>query len=163
MRAYVSILFLGALICATECEAQLARRGGGPPPNLQNRSTVNRNVNTNQNFNRNTNVNQNVNVNRNVNVNSNYHGCNNCGWHDDSWNWGSFAAGAATTAVVSNAARTAAAPVAYVPPAVGTVVTTLPGGCATIAGGVSMYNCGNVYYRPYYQGTALVYQVVRYP
>jgi hypothetical protein len=43
-------------------------------------------------------------------------------------------------------------------------VPALPGGCATIAsGGAMIYQCNNVYYRPYYQGTALVYQVVTYP
>ena len=81
---------------------------------LQNRSAnVNRganvNHNTNANVNRNVNVNQNVNVNRNVNVNVNNHGgCYNCGYyHDNDWNWGSFAAGAAvgvaTTAVIASA------------------------------------------------------------
>jgi hypothetical protein len=30
-------------------------------------------------------------------------------------------------------------------------------------GGVVMYNCSSVYYRPFYQGTTLVYQVVTYP
>jgi hypothetical protein len=49
-------------------------------------------------------------------------------------------------------------------PAVGTVIPTLPGGCATVsAGGAMIYNCSNVYYRPYYQGAQLVYQVVTYP
>jgi hypothetical protein len=36
-------------------------------------------------------------------------------------------------------------------------VATLPAGCA-MAGGV--YNCGAVQYRPYYQGTTVVYQPV---
>jgi hypothetical protein len=44
------------------------------------------------------------------------------------------------------------------------MVHALPGGCAAInTGGVVMYNCSNVYYRPFYQGTTLVYQVVTYP
>ncbi|HSY73376.1 MAG TPA: hypothetical protein VK798_14070 [Alloacidobacterium sp.] len=44
------------------------------------------------------------------------------------------------------------------------MVHALPGGCAAInTGGVVMYNCSNVYYRLFYQGTTLVYQVVTYP
>jgi hypothetical protein len=31
------------------------------------------------------------------------------------------------------------------------------------AGGAVIYSCDNVYYRPFYQGTSLVYQVVTYP
>ena len=36
-----------------------------------------------------------------------------------------------------------------------TVVVTSPG--------MALYSCNNVYYRPFYQGTTLVYQVVQYP
>ena len=111
---------------------------------------------------RNVNVNNNVNVNRNVNVNTNYHrggGCYNCYYHDNDWNWGSFAAGAAvgvaTTAVVAAATRPSTT-VVVAAPAIGTMVPALPGGCANInSGGVVLYNCSNVYYRPYYQGTTL--------
>jgi hypothetical protein len=60
---------------------------------------VNNNVNNNANVNRNYNSNVDVNRNVNVNVNNNYHGggCYNCGgyYNDNSWNWGSFAVGAA--------------------------------------------------------------------
>jgi hypothetical protein len=180
-------------LASSSVVAQLGRHGGGERANVSNRSTnnvnrsntanvnrganvnnnanVNRNYNNNTNVNRNVNVNQNVNVNRNVNVNTNYHGggCYNCGgyYHDNDWNWGSFAAGAAvaatTTAVVAAATRPSTT-VVVAPPAVGTMVTALPGGCTAIdTGGGAMYNCSNVYYRPYYQGTALVYQVVTYP
>jgi hypothetical protein len=149
--------------------AQVGRHGGGQRAVVQNRSSnVNRNYNNNANINRNVNVNQNVNVNRNVNVNV-HGGCNNCGYyHDDSWNWGSFAAGAAvgvaTTAVVAAATRPPSTTVVVQAPAVGTVIPTLPGGCATVAAsGAVIYHCSNVYYRPYYQGTQLVYQVVTYP
>jgi hypothetical protein len=98
----------------------------------------------------------------------NYHGggCYNCYYHDNSWNWGSFAAGAAvgvaTTAAVAAATRPSTVVVAA--PAVGTVISTLPGGCGTVntSNGI-IYGCNNVYYRPYYQGTSLVYQVVTYP
>src|ERR1700744_420936 len=104
-------------------------------------------------------------------VNNNYHGgggCYNCYYHDNDWNWGSFAAGAAvgvaTTAVVAAATRPASTTVVVAAPAVGTMVPALPGGCANInSGGVVLYNRNNVYYRPFYQGTTLVYQVVTYP
>ncbi len=44
--------------------------------------------------------------------------------------------------------------------AVGTRVATLPHGCTTV---VTYHHCGAVYYRPYYQGTTLVYVVVDAP
>ena len=132
--------------------------------NVQNRTT-NHTINQNTNVNRNVNVNQNVNVNRNVNVHGGYYG--GVVVQDNSWNWGSFAAGAAagavTTAAVSAATRPATTTVVATP-GVGTVVTTLPAQCAVVAGAAgTIYNCANVYYRPYYQGTSLVYQVVTYP
>jgi outer membrane usher protein FimD/PapC len=167
MKLYVVALALCACLIPSSTLAQVGRRGGGQRAVVQNRSAnVNRNYNAN--VNRNVNVNQNVNVNRNVNVNV-HGGCYNCGYyHDDSWNWGSFAAGAAvgvaTTAVVAAATRPASTTVVVQAPAVGTVIPTLPGGCATVsAGGAMIYNCSNVYYRPYYQGSQLVYQVVTYP
>jgi hypothetical protein len=164
MKFYVALALCACLIPSSTL-AQAGRRGGGQRAVVQNRST---NVNRNANVNRNVNVNQNVNVNRNVNVNV-HGGCYNCGYyHDDSWNWGSFAAGAAvgvaTTAVVAAATRPSSTTVVVQAPAVGTVIPTLPGGCATVsAGGAMIYNCSNVYYRPYYQGAQLVYQVVTYP
>lgn len=52
-----------------------------------------------------------------------------------------------------------AAPLAYAPP-VGTVVAALPGGCASVSiVGVSSMNCGGVFYKPFYSGGALMYQV----
>jgi hypothetical protein len=162
MKLYVALALCACLIPSSTL-AQVGRRGGGQRAVVQNRSAnVNRNYNAN--------VNRNVNVNQNVNVNRNVHGgCYNCGYyHDDSCNWGSFAAGAAvgvaTTAVVAAATRPASTTVVVQAPAVGTVIPTLPGGCATVsAGGAMIYNCSNVYYRPYYQGSQLVYQVVTYP
>ncbi|WP_415881141.1 hypothetical protein [Leptolyngbya sp. Cla-17] len=45
----------------------------------------------------------------------------------------------------------------------GAVVRALPGGCsATLEGGVTYYNCGGVIYKPFYQGSNVVYEVVRY-
>ena len=189
MKRSLAFVLCAALVCFSAA-AQVGRRGGGGGQrvNMQNRSAntgrtynndANRNVNNNanRNVNNNTNVNRNynsnVNVNRdvNVNVNNNYHGggCYNCGgyYNDNSWNWGSFAAGAAvgvaTTAAVAAATRPEPT-VVVAAPAVGSVVTALPGGCSTVgAGGAVVYSCSNVYYRPYYQGTTLVYQVVTYP
>lgn len=46
----------------------------------------------------------------------------------------------------------------------GTRVATLPRGCTTVVRyNVSYHHCGGVYYRPYYQGTTLVYVVVEAP
>jgi hypothetical protein len=185
MKLYLTSVLCFSMVCSNAV-AQMERRGGGTHVNMQNRSapsqsynnaanrSVNNNRNTNNNANVNRNYNSNVNVNRNVNVNVNnsYHGggCYNCGgyYHDDGWNWGSFAAGAAvgvaTTAAVAAATRPETQTVVVTAPAVGSVVTGLPGGCAAVgAGGTTIYNCSNVYYRPYYQGTSLVYQVVTYP
>ena len=149
---------------------------GGARPAVQNRSANanrnlnanrNTNVNRNANVNRNVNVNQNVNVNRNVNVYGGYHGgC--CYYDDHDWNWGSFAAGAAvgvaTTAAVAAATAPKSTTVVVSAPAVGTVVSALPGSCGAIStGNAVVYNCNNVYYSPFYQGTSVVYQVVTYP
>jgi len=164
MRHYVTLALCASLV-ASSAEAQLGRRGAGTRVNVQNRS-----ANVNRNYNANVNRNANVNVNRNVNVNVHGGGCYNCGGynHDNNWNWGSFAAGAAvgvaTTAIVASATRPAQTTVVVASPAVGTMVPTLPGGCATMNTGTAVvYQCSNVYYRPYYQGTSLVYQVVTYP
>ena len=60
-----------------------------------------------------------------------------------------------TTAAASTAAAATAARVA-----VGTRVYALPGGCQkAIVGGVNYYRCNGVYYRPYYEGSTLVYVV----
>jgi hypothetical protein len=164
MRKFMALALCTCLMPSSVL-AQVGRHGGGQRAVVQNRSSnVNRNYNAN--VNRNVNVNQNINVNRNVDVHG---GCYNCGYyHDGSWNAGSFAAGAAigvaTTAVVAAATRPSSTTVVVQAPAVGTVIPTLPGGCATVAaGGSVIYQCSNVYYRPYYQGTQLVYQVVTYP
>jgi hypothetical protein len=170
MRLSIALALCVSLVSA-DAAAQLGRRGGGTHVNMQNRSAnVNHNFNNNTNINRNANVNVNRNV--NVNVNNNYHGgggCYNCGgyYHDNSWNWGSFAAGAAvgvaTTAVVAAATRPTQT-VVVAAPVVGTMVPTLPGTCAAITTpGSVIYNCSHIYYRPFYQGTSLVYQVVTYP
>ncbi len=48
--------------------------------------------------------------------------------------------------------------------AVGTRVATLPRSCTTVVTyGTTYHHCGGVYYRPYYQGTTVVYVVVDAP
>jgi hypothetical protein len=48
--------------------------------------------------------------------------------------------------------------------AIGTRVATLPVGCTTIyRGGITYSQCGSVYYRPYYEGSTVVYVVVEKP
>ncbi len=42
-------------------------------------------------------------------------------------------------------------------PAVGAVVTTLPSGCLSTGG---RYQCGSVWYQPYFGGNGVYYQVV---
>lgn len=154
--ALASLLFL--FLVQQSATAQIAH-GGGSRVAVQNRS-VNRNVN----------VNQNVNVNRNVNVNTNgtYYGGRYYGGlvvvEDHSWNWGSFAAGAAagvaTTAVAAAATKPSTTTVVTNAPAVGTIITALPSGCTSVAtAGTAIYSCNNVYYKPFYQGTTLVYPV----
>jgi hypothetical protein len=139
-------------------------RGGGRVAVGNRNVNVNRNANVNQNVNVNRNVN--VNVNRNVNVHGGYYGPT---YYHDDYNWGAFAAGAAvgvaTTAVVAAATRpSTTVVVAPPPPAIGTVIGVLPTGCAAVAvPGSVVYNCSNVYYSPFYQGTVLSYRVVKYP
>ena len=79
---------------------------------------------------------------------------------------GAAVAGAAVGAAVASTAYAAAAapvyyaaPVAYAPP-VGTVVASLPPGCSSMSvNGVSYMSCAGVWYRPFYSGGALMYQV----
>jgi hypothetical protein len=174
MKLHV-VLLLSASLIPSSAKAQLGRHGSGTQVNVKNRSAnVNRNtnVNSNANVNRNANVNvnrnANINVNRNVNVDVHGGGCWNCGYyHDNDWNWGSFAAGAAvgavTTAAVASAHQSSTT-VVVAAPTVGTLVPTLPAGCTTFnTGGTLVYQCSNVYYQPFYQGTQLVYRVVTHP
>jgi hypothetical protein len=51
-----------------------------------------------------------------------------------------------------------------VPVVIGTVVTTLPGGCsAVIVGDVSYQKCGATWYQPQFDGTTIEYVVVHPP
>lgn len=155
-----------AIVSIQPVFARVERGGGGNRVAVQNHST---NVRQNTNVNRNVNVNQNVNVNRNVNVDvhGGYYG--GCCYHEES-NWGAFAVGAAvgvaTTAAVAAATRPSTTTVVTAPAAipVGSIVPVLPGGCSSVnTGSAVVYQCSNIYYRPFYQGSALVYQVVTYP
>ncbi|HZD93666.1 MAG TPA: hypothetical protein VE133_05385, partial [Candidatus Sulfotelmatobacter sp.] len=94
----------------------------------------------NRSSNGNVNVNSNVSVNRQLNV----HGSEGAVVvEDNSWNWESFAAGAVTGAGVGAAANASTSTVVATP-AVGTVVTALPGSCATMpATGGIIYKCDN--------------------
>ena len=56
------------------------------------------------------------------------------------------------------ARRTTRRNLAYSGAYAGGAVTTLPAGCVLATG---MYTCGDVHYRPYYDGPTVVYQVVQ--
>ncbi len=46
----------------------------------------------------------------------------------------------------------------------GTLVNALPAGCSKmVVGGVEYHNCNRAYYRPYYQGNQVVYELVEKP
>jgi hypothetical protein len=171
MKAAIAFLVI-ALFSVPTTYAGIARGGGGSRVNVQNHSSsANRsaNVNQNANVNRNVNVNQNVDVNRNVNVHGGgtYYGGRYYGGpvvYENNNNFGAFAAGAAVGVATTAAVAAATRPSTTVVATPGAVVTALPGSCASISGeGGVVYNCNSVYYRPYYQGTTLVYQVVTYP
>jgi hypothetical protein len=48
-----------------------------------------------------------------------------------------------------------------VQPPIGAVVTSIPDGCSVVSGS-TFYNCSGVVYEPFYQGSDIVYRVVRY-
>ncbi|MGA7932351.1 MAG: DUF6515 family protein [Kovacikia sp.] len=152
-----------------------------------NRANVNRaNVNTSD-INR-ANVNRgNVNVGNTVNVNSGYRGG---GWNGGGYytppGWG--LAGLATGLAIGATLTTP--PPYYTPvvvegnnyiysdgvflqpsgssyvvikPPIGAVVPSIPDGCTTTdIGGVVYYDCSGIIYQPFYQGSNIVYEVVRY-
>jgi len=82
-----------------------------------------------------------------------------------------YSAGEAAAAQQQAAAQQPAAAAAPPPPPpatagkplpLGTVVSTLPAGCAaTTAGGVAYYHCSGNYYRAVFQGNNLVYVTAR--
>ncbi len=86
--------------------------------------------------------------------------------HGPGWG-GAAAAGLFGLAAGLALGATAAPPPAYyyAPPAMGTVVPALPAGCATVPtyNGAVEYNCGGIFYQPFYEGMSLMYQVVPAP
>lgn len=74
------------------------------------------------------------------------------------------AAAAQQQAAAAQQQQKAAQQQATAAPAVGTVVTALPAGCAPMSvGGVEYHRCGSVYYRAAFQGNNLVYVTVQQP
>ncbi len=79
-------------------------------------------------------------------------------WGWDDWD-DDFAFGLVTGAVVGTAVGAAAA--SSQPVAIGTVVTALPSGCvAILRNGITYEQCGSIWYKPQYVGTAIQYVVV---
>jgi hypothetical protein len=69
-------------------------------------------------------------------------------------------AAAAQAAAANAAAAAAAANAASSALPIGTMVPSLPPGCAsTVIGGVNYFHCGSVYYRAGFQGNSVVYIV----
>jgi hypothetical protein len=158
-------------------------------PNRPNRPDVNVNR-PNVNVNRpNVNINRpNVNINRpNVSVNNRWRGG---GWYGGGyrtppgWGLATFATGLVIGATI-NTRPPYYSPVVVggnnyiysdgvflqprgnsyvvIAPPVGAVVPSIPEGCsATNQGGVVYYDCSGIIYQPFYQGSDLVYKVVRY-
>jgi hypothetical protein len=51
-----------------------------------------------------------------------------------------------------------------IPPPVGSTVTTLPNGAVTdTVNGVTYFHFGAAYYRPFYSGSSVIYEVVAKP
>jgi Family of unknown function (DUF6515) len=163
-----------------------------PNINRPNVNRPNVNVNRpNVNVNRpNINVNRpNVNVNR-PNVNINNGGWRGGGWYGGGyrtppgWGLASFATGLVIGATINTRPPYYSSVVVggnnyiysdgvflqprgnsyvVIAPPTGAVVPSIPEGCsATNQGGVVYYDCSGVIYQPFYQGSDLVYKVVRY-
>lgn len=133
---------------------------------VANRS-VHRNVHRNINRNVHRNINRNVHrhIDRDFDIDIDRPWLRPIGWaidDDPDWGWGSFAAGAAIKAAVDDDDDDNDVVVVTAPP-IGTVVGRLPPSCSRVSSeGKTLYRCDHVYYRPVYQGSNLVYQVVRY-
>jgi Family of unknown function (DUF6515) len=164
-------------------------RPNRPDVNRPNRPDVNVNR-PNVNVNRpNVNVNRpNVNVNRpNVNINNGWRGG---GWYGGGyrtppgWGLATFTTGLVIGATINsrppyyNTVVVGGSNYIYsdgvflqprgnsyivIAPPIGAVVPSIPDGCsATNQGGVVYYDCSGVVYQPFYQGSNLVYRVVRF-
>jgi hypothetical protein len=76
--------------------------------------------------------------------------------------FGAAAVGVAAGVVVGSAVaasqpQTVVVQAPPAPPAVGTVVSTLPSGCVSTG---TRYQCGPIFYQPYFGGNGVYYQVV---
>jgi hypothetical protein len=134
-----------AVVLCSPVDASAAVRGGVRANNVAQTSVRNANVNRTEvnrtEVNR-TEVNRTVDVNRNVNV------YQEGGVHYDSWGHPIATAAAATATAV----------------AVGTVVASLPPHCSSVSsGGVTLQQCGNTFYQPYFRGSSVQYVVVNPP
>jgi hypothetical protein len=98
----------------------------------------------------------NANINRNLDARG---WDNNYRFDGNNWGWGSFAGGAAAGAALGAAAADYDS-VAAAPPDVGTVVSTLPAECSGAAD-TALYSCGGANYQPSFDGSDVVYQVVK--
>jgi len=142
----------------------MGRAGGGGRPAVGNRSAGFGHANVNRgDFNRadigRSDVNRGNINNANINRNIDAHGWDNHYRFDgNNWGWGSFAGGAAAGAALGAAAGYDN--VAVAAPEVGTVVPTLPAGCSAAAG-AALYSCGGANYQPSFDGSDVVYQVVK--
>ncbi len=88
------------------------------------------------------------------------------GWHDRGPGWaGAIAGGILGAAAGFALSRGGPPPVVYAPPAIGTIMPGLPPGCVAVPAynGAPLYNCGNVYYQPVYEGGNYMYEVVPVP
>jgi hypothetical protein len=159
-----------------------------PNTNINRPNTnINRpNVNVNR---PNVNVNRpNVNVNRpNVNINTGWRGG---GWYGGGyrtppgWGLATFTSGLVIGAAINSRPpyystvvvggnnviysdgvflQPRGSSYVVIAPPIGAVVPSIPDGCTvTNQGGVVYYNCSGVIYQPFYQGSDLVYRVVRF-
>jgi hypothetical protein len=164
----------------------LQNRGNINRPNVNtsniNRGNINRgNINTG-------NINRgNINVGNSVNVNTGWRGG---GWYGGGyrtppgWGLATFATGLAIGATINNRPpyyntvvvggnnfiysdgvflQPRGSSYVVIAPPVGAVVPSIPEGCSvTNQGGVIYYDCSGVIYQPFYQGSDLVYRVVRF-
>lgn len=81
--------------------------------------------------------------------------------------WGGVLAGSILGAAAGLALGSAIGgpPVVVAAPVMGSVVPVLPGSCVTVPSynGSVLYDCGNIYYQPFYEGTSLMFEVVPAP
>jgi hypothetical protein len=127
---------------------------------VRRRTTVSSSVNRNTLVRRNTRIN--VNRNTNINVDRDVNVWGRPGYYGDRYDndAGAFVAGAVIGGITGAAIASASQPTLVV----GSHVSVLPSGCVTlITAGVTYHRCDTLYYRPYYNGSSLVYEIVPAP